>query len=435
MPSIAIVWFRRDLRLHDHPALTAAVEAADVVIPLFVFDEPLLEGTTGRPRTGPGSCARASSSCPRRSPSAGCCAPGRARPARGRASRPSPASSARARCTSPATRRRTAGDATGPSRSASAADGVAAASKRGLYVHEPDEVAEPDGGPFTRLRPVPPRLGGAGPAPGAAGAGPHAVTAGDALVAARPRSRGPAPPTADRALLPAPGEAAARDAAGRAGSTAAIDGYATDPQPPRSRTATSRLSQDLRWGLLSPLEVVERAEGSGTRAAACSSAELAWREFYAHVLWHHPRDPAGAVPRASRPSPGVTTIRRRSMPGPTGRTGYPVVDAAMRQLRASGFVHNRARMIAASFLTKDLLLDWRLGEAEFMRHLVDGDVASNNGGWQWTAWHRNGCAAVLPDLQPGAPGPPIRPGRACTCGAGCRSSRASRRPGSTSRGR
>ncbi len=68
----------------------------------------------------------------------------------------------------------------------------------------------------------------------------------------------------------------------------------------------------------------------------------------------------------------------------TGQTGYPVVDAAMRQLRATGFVHNRARMIAASFLTKDLLLDWRLGEAEFMRHLVDGDVASNNGGWQWT---------------------------------------------------
>jgi deoxyribodipyrimidine photo-lyase len=68
-----------------------------------------------------------------------------------------------------------------------------------------------------------------------------------------------------------------------------------------------------------------------------------------------------------------------------GRTGYPVVDAAMRQLQASGFAHNRARMIAASFLTKDLLLDWRLGEAEFMRHLSDGDVASNNGGWQWTA--------------------------------------------------
>jgi deoxyribodipyrimidine photo-lyase len=68
-----------------------------------------------------------------------------------------------------------------------------------------------------------------------------------------------------------------------------------------------------------------------------------------------------------------------------GRTGYPVVDAAMRQLAGSGWMHNRARMIAASFLAKDLLVDWRAGEAHFMRHLVDGDVASNNGGWQWTA--------------------------------------------------
>jgi deoxyribodipyrimidine photo-lyase len=68
-----------------------------------------------------------------------------------------------------------------------------------------------------------------------------------------------------------------------------------------------------------------------------------------------------------------------------GRTGYPVVDAAMRQLMQSGFMHNRARMITASFLTKDLLIDWRMGEAHFLRHLVDGDIAANNGGWQWAA--------------------------------------------------
>jgi deoxyribodipyrimidine photo-lyase len=68
-----------------------------------------------------------------------------------------------------------------------------------------------------------------------------------------------------------------------------------------------------------------------------------------------------------------------------GRTGYPVVDAAMRQLRACSWMHNRARMIVASFLCKDLLIDWRLGEAHFLRHLVDGDIASNNGGWQWAA--------------------------------------------------
>ena len=120
---------------------------------------------------------------------------------------------------------------------------------------------------------------------------------------------------------------------------------------------TSRLSQDLRWGLLSPVEVVDRAEGAG-EGRRTFVAEIAWREFYAHVLAHHPRvlrepfKPAfAALPW--RDDPDAFEAWR------TGRTGYPVVDAAMRQLRATGFVHNRARMIAASFLTKDLLLDWR----------------------------------------------------------------------------
>jgi deoxyribodipyrimidine photo-lyase len=145
---------------------------------------------------------------------------------------------------------------------------------------------------------------------------------------------------------------------------------------------TSRLSQDLRWGLLSPVEVVDRAEGEG-EGRRVFVAEVAWREFYGHVLAHHPR-----VLRESF-KPAFADLAWRDDPDAfeawrTGQTGYPVVDAAMRQLRATGFVHNRARMIAASFLTKDLLLDWRLGEAEFMRHLLDGDVASNNGGWQWT---------------------------------------------------
>jgi deoxyribodipyrimidine photo-lyase len=191
------------------------------------------------------------------------------------------------------------------------------------------------------------------------------------------------PPTADPALVPTPGEAPAR---ARLATWVAegVDAYA-DGRNRMDLGATSRLSQDLRWGLLSPLEVVEHAAGAGAGAGRRTfTNELAWREFYAHVLWHNPRvmhasfQPAmDAVPWRDDPD-GVAAWAE-------GRTGYPVVDAAMRQLRAAGYVHNRARMIAASFLTKDLLLDWRLGEAEFMRHLVDGDVASNNGGWQWTA--------------------------------------------------
>jgi deoxyribodipyrimidine photo-lyase len=128
---------------------------------------------------------------------------------------------------------------------------------------------------------------------------------------------------------------------------------------------------------------VARASGAG-EGRRIFVQELIWRDFYAHVLWHHPRvlrepfQPAFADLAWADDDAGLRAWAE-------GRTGYPIVDAAMRQLRASGFVHNRARMIAASFLTKDLLLDYRLGEAEFMRHLTDGDVASNDGGWQWTA--------------------------------------------------
>jgi deoxyribodipyrimidine photo-lyase len=115
--------------------------------------------------------------------------------------------------------------------------------------------------------------------------------------------------------------------------------------------------------------------------------ELIWREFYAHVLWHYDRVLREPFIRAFaglpfRTGPGADADLASWQ---AGRTGYPVVDAAMRQLRTSGFMHNRARMIAASFLTKDLLLDWQAGEAHFMRHLIDGDMASNNGGWQWAA--------------------------------------------------
>ena len=144
----------------------------------------------------------------------------------------------------------------------------------------------------------------------------------------------------------------------------------------------------------------------GSRRTCAGACCRPWRS------WTAPRAPARVAASSSPRSPGASSTPTSCAHHPrvlrepfkpafaalpwrddpdafeawrTGRTGYPVVDAAMRQLRATGFVHNRARMIAASFLTKDLLLDWRLGEAEFMRHLVDGDVASNNGGWQWTA--------------------------------------------------
>ena len=157
--------------------------------------------------------------------------------------------------------------------------------------------------------------------------------------------------------------------------------------------ASSRLSADLNSGTLSPRAVAAAVLGEvraapRDRALAASAekfvAELRWRDFYAHVLHHFPHCELGSFRRK------YDRIRWSGDPAHldawhAGRTGYPVVDAAMRELAATGFMHNRARMIVASFLTRDLLLDWRLGERHFMRHLVDGDLASNNGGWQWAA--------------------------------------------------
>jgi deoxyribodipyrimidine photo-lyase len=112
--------------------------------------------------------------------------------------------------------------------------------------------------------------------------------------------------------------------------------------------------------------------------------ELIWREFYTAILYHFPnvlreafRPELRAIPWSNDPAQFAAWCE--------GRTGYPIVDAAMHQLVQTGWMHNRARMIVASFLVKDLLIDWRWGERFFMQHLIDGDPAANNGGWQWTA--------------------------------------------------
>ncbi len=156
-------------------------------------------------------------------------------------------------------------------------------------------------------------------------------------------------------------------------------------------TTTSRLSQDLRFGLISIRELVGLVEASsaglpaaGRDSAAKFLSELIWREFYMQILWHFPE----VLDLEFNP-----VFRGMQWPGKpadfarwcAGETGFPIVDAAMRELAATGFMHNRSRMIAAMFLTKDLHLDWRLGEGFFMQMLADGEIASNNGGWQWSA--------------------------------------------------
>jgi len=156
----------------------------------------------------------------------------------------------------------------------------------------------------------------------------------------------------------------------------------------------SYLSVHLRFGTVSVRELVAFAHAASLQAggegASTWLSELVWREFYAQILWHHPHVVAQSFKPEydglAFPNDGV-----RFTAWCEARTGYPIVDAAMRQLNATGYMHNRLRMIAASFLVKDLLVDWRWGEKVFADRLIDYDLASNNGGWQWAA--STGCDA------------------------------------------
>ena len=155
----------------------------------------------------------------------------------------------------------------------------------------------------------------------------------------------------------------------------------------------SYLSTHLRFGTVSIRGLAAAAWQrwqEGSRGAEVWLSELIWRDFYVHILHHNPRVVNGAF------KPEYDAIRWRNDPERfqawcEGRTGFPIVDAAMRQLNLTGYMHNRLRMVAASFLTKDLLIDWRWGERYFAEKLNDFDLSANNGGWQWAA--STGCDA------------------------------------------
>ncbi len=147
--------------------------------------------------------------------------------------------------------------------------------------------------------------------------------------------------------------------------------------------ASSRLSPYLHFGCISALELeAQLPRGEGAQEFR---RQLCWRDFYAHVLAHFPANARHEFQDRYRGSIRWSRAERRFAAWCEGRTGYPLVDAAMRQLRREGWMHNRARLVVGSFLTKDLGLDWRWGERWFMRLLIDGDEASNNGNWQWIA--------------------------------------------------
>jgi deoxyribodipyrimidine photo-lyase len=379
-------WFRNDLRLDDNRALAAAAKGAGELVLLFVLDPRLLGG--------------AKAATPRASFLVGClerlAADLEARGqrlviARGDPARlvPKIARDARvsrvtwSRDASPFARRRDT-----LVRRALEADGIAVTDHKDRVVFESDEIRTKQGGPFqvftpyrnawwarfeadppegaARLRLPPPVEVASAPLP-ARDAVPCRIAAGD---------------------LPAAGEAAARRRLDRF-LDGAVARYATDRDRP-DVDGTSRLSPYLRFGALSvrrcfaAARECARAEPRSRAGIAKWLDELVWREFYMAVLAEHPH----VLGRSFRPA--FDAVRWEDDDAGfaawcEGRTGYPFVDAAMRQLAATGWMHNRARMVVASFLTKDLLIDWRRGERFFYDLLVDGEPASNNGGWQWAA--------------------------------------------------
>ncbi len=187
--------------------------------------------------------------------------------------------------------------------------------------------------------------------------------------------------------LPDAGEQAAQDRL--KGFLDRVGDYGDTRNEP-GRDATSRLSAYLKYGCIHPRTVLAalREVGGGTGVFTYEN-ELAWRDFYADVLWHHPESARADLTENLRDieyaKPGSGEAKGHFEAWTQGRTGYPIVDAGMRQLLAEGWMHNRVRMIVASFLVKDLHIWWRDGALWFLDQLVDGDLASNNHGWQWVA--------------------------------------------------
>jgi deoxyribodipyrimidine photo-lyase len=383
MPSTAIVWLRRDLRVHDHPPLVAALAVHERVVPLFVLDPVLLRGRfASQPRTvflldclrelddalgerGSGLVVRC-----------------------GAAERELPALAAVVGAdavywASDATPYALARD--GRVRTVLRQAGVEAVPGPGNFVADIGRPRTKAGRPFTVFTPFHRAWSALERRP---------VHRAPAKLPALPRGldRGELPRIADLGLnapaadeLTAPivsaGESAARNVLS---DWLASDLAAYGDRHDHLAGGTSQLSPHLRFGTLSPRELEERARRHGGAGAAAFTRQLAWRDFYAHVLLHHPDN------RLLEHQERMRALEWDDDPQllvawQEGRTGYPLVDAGMRQLRASGWMHNRARLVVGSFLTKDLQLDWRAGEAWFMRWLLDGDIAQNNGNWQWIA--------------------------------------------------
>lgn len=357
-------WIRRDLRLDDNEALRAAAAAARRVVPLFVLDPALWEPA------GPARRARLLASLHDLDQRLG----GALVVRTGDPAAVLPAVLAEARAENvfvtgdfgPYGRRRDHAVETGLGAGVLVRCGSA-------YAAPPGEVRKPDGTAYQVFTPYH-RAWQSVLEPSALGSAP--ATTWEHL-AGEPLPEVPAPVD-----LGPVGELAAL----RRWQQFAQSGlcHYREQRDRPDLSGTSRLSTHLKFGEIHPHRLLADLRRHHCVGARSFSAELAWRDFYADVLWHQPHTarsylrPQYAQMRYDPPGPGYLAWR-------AGRTGYPFVDAGMRQLAATGWLHNRLRMVAASFLVKDLHIEWTHGARHFMHVLLDGDLASNQHGWQWVA--------------------------------------------------
>ena len=365
MSNRAIFWFRRDLRLSDNPALLAAIEAGDEIVPVFILDPALIKqaGTKRLAYLGNSLRALDESLGNRLHVMVG--------------DQVEVLNELKKRYNATSVHISEEFEPYGAKRDARVeAAGIVLTRTGSPYAVSPGRVRKPsDGTPYKVYTPFYKAWcahGWRGP------------------VAAPKKINAVTPQESDRnfpdwklpegTLITSAGEVAAhkRWKEFQAGALANYD----EERNNAGVDGTSKLSAHLKWGEIHPRTLL--AELGQSKAHDVYRKEIAWREFYADVLFHNPHTendyyaPQFKEMRYEKPGKNFTAWCE-------GKTGYPFVDAAMRQLVTEGWMHNRTRMVVASFLVKDLHLEWQLGADFFMEHLVDFDVASNAHGWQWTA--------------------------------------------------
>jgi deoxyribodipyrimidine photo-lyase len=385
---VALVWFRRDLRVHDHPALGAALAGHEQIVPVFCLDDRLLHG---RHASGPRTAfllesladlddqlsERGARLVIRHGP------PERELPALAGETGATEIHLSRDPSPYEATRGRRV-------RAALEQAGVTGHAHPGVsVVDDVRAIRTGQGRPYTVFTPFyrnwervtrravldPPRRIGM-PAGTRHSRVPSLASLGLEQEVAEPARGG--------------------ETAGLARLAEFLDGAVRDYDSGRDQAGvdgSSRLSPYLRFGCLSPRAVEDQLPGGASAAAQGAEAkgsralqrQLCWRDFYQHVLVHHPENARQEYQARYRGTLTWAGDDAEFTAWSEGRTGFPLVDAGMRQLRREGWMHNRVRLMVGSFLTKDLGIDWRRGEDWFMRLLLDGDQASNNGNWQWIA--------------------------------------------------